>query len=81
MGTGPNFSDWEVADSLLDPSLFRSVFSSKSTQVTFPLRKLTTTRALAWLPFLLLPVLVVAQKPVVSATNDPQILWEFDTGG
>jgi hypothetical protein len=64
------------------PSLFQSVFSSKSTEDTSPLRNLKTTRALTWLPFLLFPVLIVAQTPLVStATNDPQILWEFDTGG
>lgn len=46
------------------------------------MRTLQTTRTLSWVPFLLFPVLVAAQKPTASTSpGDPQIVWEFDTGG
>jgi glucose dehydrogenase len=45
-------------------------------------RTLQTTRTLRWVPFLLFPVLVAAQKPAASTSpGDLQIVWEFDTGG
>jgi hypothetical protein len=39
-------------------------------------------QTISWLAFLAFSVMVAAQKPVASSTpNDPNILWEFDTGG
>jgi hypothetical protein len=37
---------------------------------------------ISWLAFLTFSAMVAAQKPVASSiSSDPNILWEFDTGG
>jgi hypothetical protein len=39
-------------------------------------------QTISWLAFLILAAVIATQKPVASSIpNDPNILWEFDTGG